>query len=558
MVSQHAGGGKSDQYFIRGFDADHGTDIAIFADGVPVNMPSHGHGQGYADTHFLIPETIDVVDVHKGPYAARFGDFYTAGAMELKTIDKVDGADAVDRGRRAARGPRRFEQYNRRIVGMASPQLRDNDSDRSLIAVQIADTDGPFEQPAELPPGQRAREVAGQRRPRRAEARDELVRGDVERVGPGARVRGRRRPRSTGSARSIRSEGGDTSRTSGQLGYTVRDDHGGTWRASAFVVEYRLRLFSNFTLFARDPVHGDEIEQNDARIDLAALDTAYDARFDLGDMDTLAHGRRAAAQRRRRQRRCGTPSSACGSTTASTRLRTRATTRRSDPRRRRVRRGERSTCCRDVHVLPGLRFEQLHVGRRRSRPGDRDRSDGDDRRHRGRAIVMPEALGRGRRRRRSSTCSRTPAAAFTRTTRAATVASDGDGALARALGAEAGVRIDADPARAVLGGLLVPAPRLGAGVERRRRRHRGRRIRRGATASTSRASYDADCRGCALDANVEHRALDARRERRQRQRARARAEADGAGRRHARRRARSSSRCARAASAIARATTTAR
>ena len=59
IVSQHAGGGKADQYFIRGFDADHGTDIAVFADGVPVNMPSHGHGQGYADTHFLIPETID-------------------------------------------------------------------------------------------------------------------------------------------------------------------------------------------------------------------------------------------------------------------------------------------------------------------------------------------------------------------------------------------------------------------------------------------------------------------------------------------------------------------
>lgn len=91
MVSQHAGGGKSDQYFIRGFDADHGTDIAIYADGIPVNMPSHGHGQGYADTHFLIPETVNCVDVHKGPYSARFGDFYTAGAMELTTIDNIEG-----------------------------------------------------------------------------------------------------------------------------------------------------------------------------------------------------------------------------------------------------------------------------------------------------------------------------------------------------------------------------------------------------------------------------------------------------------------------------------
>ncbi|HEY5920899.1 MAG TPA: TonB-dependent receptor plug domain-containing protein, partial [Kofleriaceae bacterium] len=91
MVSQHAGGGKADQYFIRGFDADHGTDVAVFADGVPVNLTSHGHGQGYADTHWLIPETIASVDMHKGPYAARYGDFYTAGALELKTLDEIDG-----------------------------------------------------------------------------------------------------------------------------------------------------------------------------------------------------------------------------------------------------------------------------------------------------------------------------------------------------------------------------------------------------------------------------------------------------------------------------------
>src|SRR5690349_10282613 len=66
VVSQHAGGGKADQYFLRGFDADHGTDVALFMDGVPINLTSHGHGQGYADAHWLIPETIAGVDVHKG------------------------------------------------------------------------------------------------------------------------------------------------------------------------------------------------------------------------------------------------------------------------------------------------------------------------------------------------------------------------------------------------------------------------------------------------------------------------------------------------------------
>jgi outer membrane receptor protein involved in Fe transport len=82
------------------------------------------------------------------------------------------------------------------------------------------------------------------------------------------------------------SEGGDTSRTSLQLGYVVRDEHGGTWRARAYGVDYNLRLYSDFTLYARDPIHGDEIEQDDARF-YYGLDVAYDKRLDLGDMDSL-------------------------------------------------------------------------------------------------------------------------------------------------------------------------------------------------------------------------------------------------------------------------------
>jgi outer membrane receptor protein involved in Fe transport len=134
MVSQHAGGGKSDQYFIRGFDADHGTDIAIYADGVPVNMPSHGHGQGYADTHFLIPETISTVDVHKGPYSARFGDFYTAGAMELQTIDHVDGPTLWIAGGAPLAGPK--------IMGQGGVTLVHGPAFASLRARGIGDRPG--------------------------------------------------------------------------------------------------------------------------------------------------------------------------------------------------------------------------------------------------------------------------------------------------------------------------------------------------------------------------------------------------------------------------------
>src|SRR5881296_1645614 len=81
VISQHQGGGKAEQYFLRGFDADHGTDVALFVDGLPVNLRSHAHGQGYADLHFLIPETVQRLEGFKGPYFVEFGDFATAGAF---------------------------------------------------------------------------------------------------------------------------------------------------------------------------------------------------------------------------------------------------------------------------------------------------------------------------------------------------------------------------------------------------------------------------------------------------------------------------------------------
>jgi TonB dependent receptor/CarboxypepD_reg-like domain/TonB-dependent Receptor Plug Domain len=85
FIAQHAGGGKAEQIFLRGFDIDHGTDIALFADGIPVNMVSHAHGQGYADLHFLIPELVQQVDFQKGLYAAETGNFATAGQVRFQT-----------------------------------------------------------------------------------------------------------------------------------------------------------------------------------------------------------------------------------------------------------------------------------------------------------------------------------------------------------------------------------------------------------------------------------------------------------------------------------------
>jgi outer membrane receptor protein involved in Fe transport len=91
IVTQHAGDGKANQYFLRGFNLDHGTDFATYVGGVPVNMPTHAHGQGYTDLNFLIPELVDRISYRKGPYFAEEGDFSSAGAAHIDYFRKIDG-----------------------------------------------------------------------------------------------------------------------------------------------------------------------------------------------------------------------------------------------------------------------------------------------------------------------------------------------------------------------------------------------------------------------------------------------------------------------------------
>jgi outer membrane cobalamin receptor len=88
IVTAHSGSGKSNQMFLRGFSLDHGTDFATWIDGMPVNMRTHGHGQGYTDINFLIPETIDNLRFVKGPYHAELGDFSSAGGTRISTFDR--------------------------------------------------------------------------------------------------------------------------------------------------------------------------------------------------------------------------------------------------------------------------------------------------------------------------------------------------------------------------------------------------------------------------------------------------------------------------------------
>ena len=90
IVTQHSGDGKANQYYLRGFNLDHGTDLAIYLDGMPLNMRTHGHGQGYADTNFLMPELLKYVLARKGPYSAEDGDFSSAGSIYIQYIDRID------------------------------------------------------------------------------------------------------------------------------------------------------------------------------------------------------------------------------------------------------------------------------------------------------------------------------------------------------------------------------------------------------------------------------------------------------------------------------------
>jgi outer membrane receptor protein involved in Fe transport len=258
---QHAGGGKANQYFLRGFDADHGTDVLIMVDGVPVNMVSHGHGQGYADLHFVIPEAVERIEVAKGPYFAEYGDFATAGAFNLVTrAGATESAVSFTGGH--------FSTL--RGVLMASPDLGEW---KPFLAAEVYGTNGPFENAEELTrynlfaklghtvgPGQLSAAFTAYSAGWNASGQipeREVLAGRLGRFG------------------SIDdSEGGSTQRYGLYATYTAATAAGDVVKLLGYAHQYRFKLFSNFTFFSRDPVNGDEIEQADDR-SVAGLKGSY-------------------------------------------------------------------------------------------------------------------------------------------------------------------------------------------------------------------------------------------------------------------------------------------
>lgn len=255
IIGQHAGGGKAEQIFLRGFDIDHGTDIALSVDGMPINMVSHAHGQGYSDLHFMIPETIQKVNFGKGPYYASQGDFNTAGYVNFSTKKSIQKSMvSLELG-----------QFNSsRTLGMFNV-LENKKNEDAYLAIEYIGNDGPFESPQNFS----RLNVFGKY--------DAFLKGK-DRVSITAShftsswdASGQIPEREVNNGNINRfgavddTEGGTTSRTNFnvQLQKTLSEET--ILKTNVFYSKYNFELFSNFTFFLENPINGDQIKQFENR-----------------------------------------------------------------------------------------------------------------------------------------------------------------------------------------------------------------------------------------------------------------------------------------------------
>jgi TonB family protein len=258
VTVQHSGGGKASQYFLRGFDADHGTDVALSIDGVPINMPTHAHGQGFADTNFIIPEAVERVEITKGPYFASQGDFATAGAVNLVSRESFEHSSF---GLGFGGSPGQGAPSGRAFI-VASPQL---DSVKATFAAELGRQNGPFEKPENWDKYKLFNRVTFHPSERSTISIIEMS------YGGDWHGSGQIPSRAVESGQVSRfgsidpDEGGQSSRHQLALTYSLRPDERSELKLLAYVGTYSFNLYSNFTLFLNDPDNGDEIEQVDRR-----------------------------------------------------------------------------------------------------------------------------------------------------------------------------------------------------------------------------------------------------------------------------------------------------
>lgn len=252
IVTQHSGEGKANQYFLRGYNLDHGTDMAIYVDDVPVNMRTHGHGQGYSDLNWLMPETINSLDIRKGPYFADQGDFASVGNLHIGLIDRTDrNTVSVTAG----------SFGYRRLFGMGSTKAGDG---TLLVAGEAGANNEPWDNPDDV------RKLNTLARYTQGTATDGFSL-------TGMAYANKWNSTDQVPARAFDSDilsrwgaidptdGGNTNRfaLSSRIAGT---DSLGSWKANAYVVKSSLDLYNDFTYFLSDPVLGDQFHQHDGRL----------------------------------------------------------------------------------------------------------------------------------------------------------------------------------------------------------------------------------------------------------------------------------------------------
>jgi hypothetical protein len=251
IVTQHSGEGKANQYFLRAFNLDHGTDLATEIDDMPINMPSHAHGQGYTDLNFLIPELVTDLHYKKGPYYADEGDFATAGAVRMDLANEIPDSATIGYGQ---------DGYRRGLLLGST----DAAGGTLLGAGEYYHNDGPFDHPDDYD------KLNGLLRYYRGSAADFFTltamaysgRWDATDQVPQRAIAAGLIDR-FGSLNPT--DGGDTMRASLSFNRVRRSDSEQV-QFSAYVIRYRLDLWSTFTYYLHDPVFGDQMLQHDDRV----------------------------------------------------------------------------------------------------------------------------------------------------------------------------------------------------------------------------------------------------------------------------------------------------
>ena len=275
IVTQHSGDGKANQYFLRGFNLDHGTDFATTVNGLPVNMPTNGHGQGYSDLNFLIPELVDRIEYRKGPYFAKNGDFSAAGSADILYRTTLDAPFAA-----LTLGQRQYQRF----VGGGSTDV--GQGLKLLGAVELLHNDGPWKVAEHIRKANAVVTLSGGSHEEgwstslmAYDAQWDSTDQIPQRLIDAGSFNGRR----FGRFDSLDpTDGGTTQRTS-LSGEWHRNTDTGTTKLATYVIDYRLRLFSNFTYALERPATGDQFSQQDQR-KIYGLSASHAIEHQLGNL----------------------------------------------------------------------------------------------------------------------------------------------------------------------------------------------------------------------------------------------------------------------------------